>query len=923
MIIRKITSALVAIIVVIGAFSCVEDISGGRVIVGEGEPTLVKLEIQVPGNTLPSTRALQEEDENEVSEVVIFAFEKGSEGNWDTPLKHVGKSIGNPEVSGTTKQFTVELLSGEWDLWALGNADSIIEYFEDLHTYDDIYSDDFIEYGLTKSDFQEFLIKVLDEKWSLDPDDPEGNYRMPMWGMLDDIEILPTSTNIIRTMNMYRMLVKVDIEVQESRFELSWVSLHNYNTVGRLVPGITAQDGSWTDAGGGVALRTSLPEDPYSVYGWDSDHRLEWSEDGVIYTFEADSGTFSGNRPCIIIGGKYDGSDEVTYYRADFRDSDKNYLDLLRNHRYSFIVQRVDGEGFSTIEEAYTAGPTNIEAEVIEWNEGLYLEGVWSGSYEIRLTGRSVHFSQFGEPASQTISVRTNLPALTFEEFSNVTSAANDNVWYQTGESVWSNDHFEVTIGDPVVNNEYREYTITITALPTAVGDPARSSVFYIKGYMLKVSIEILQDHHIGYRLQTDPDPEYAIIIDGTAQRVKINVLSTHPYKIDFMEYDMFNGVYGVATGGSPMTEQEQANISNSTTELYIGIEEHDGEEARVGEFYIQHIDVQSDASAKVYSIIQMMPIIVAELEDGGLEAELPKEGGDVVIKVSSNLAEWVPVLYIDEVEYEGDLLDYFNVERGTKSRDVIFTAPALSPQATIGKSYKIKFRDANNETETITYILITQRVLNGTPPVGGTPALENILAVDANGELNLDGNGYTVFFRWGSTVAISASSLNFNSTQIAWAPEGFDISSVGDDWDKVPYASPVYLNSLPPNLPAQGLGDPCKLASKGGVTGGWKMPEPSVFGEVGNGSTSWEIRTINDVRVPGRVGQGVFYPAAGRRLGGTGVLDRENSEGFYWASSTVSDVYSACMDFTSTTVLAGFSAHRAMGYAIRCVPDN
>ena len=920
---------LTLLVTAVGLTACIYDplTDPGSIL---GNSTLVKLEVRIQGSNMPETRALQSPQEDEVFEVTVFAFDKGENGNWDTRLRHIGKSIGPPQGTGSTKEFTVELYSGEWDLWVVANAGD--------------FSDDLITQALTKSDLQAVFVKTQTTKWDVDPTDASGAYRIPMWGMLDAVRIETSSTGISGAVNLYRMLTKIDVEVQRtpdsdnpenypgipmSQFELTYVSLHNYNTTGRIVPGITAQDGDWTNATGGGALRTSLPASPGTVNGWQPANRLEWSNPtdfttagtalkGTIYTFEADAGTTSSNRPCIIIGGKYNESDEVTYYRADFLDGEKKYLNLLRNHKYTFLVRKIGGKGFPSVEDAYEAGPTNLEAEVIQWNDGGFLEGVWDGTYEIRFSGRKAHFTQFGEPTPQIIRVRSNVPSLTFEEFGNITSASGDDVWTETGTGTWTNGHFTVVIEKTDTMGEYSDYSITITTEPTTRNDPERSSMFKVKGYMLEAEMFITQDHHIEYRLQSSPDSTYPIGIDGTQQRVKINVLSTHPYKIDFMGYDMFDGVYGVATSGTPI---DQTNIPITTSEVYIGVKGYSGQDARVGEFYIQHLDPLSDAPAKVYSILQLTPIIIAELEEGGLVGQLSRRGGEKVIKITSNLAGWNPILFINDIQYTGDLSTYFNIVNGVKSQNIIFTAPQLPVGTTSDVVYKIKFRDTNNATETATYITITQKVLSATPPTGGTNAPEWILAVDSNGELNLDGRGYVVFFKWGSTVAISGASPTFNATQIAWAPEEYDVSIIGDNFDMVPYANgATYPNALPPNLPTQGLGDPCRLASKGGVVGRWKMPTTTTFNEVRTGSANWITKNIQGVNVKGRMDTTVFYPAAGKYASGS--LSEVNQTGYYWSSVSGGTNLARNLYFNQGTVITGQSSSRAVGYAIRCVPE-
>lgn len=907
---------------------------------------LVKLEVRVPGGTAASSRALQPQHENEVEDIIVLAFEKGVGDNWDTKLKYVGKMVGGPEGEGTKKRFTVELLSGEWDLWVLANSQDIIDDMQQRLGNVYIYSPEFLEMGLKKSDFQTAATKMSVGKWNADPTDVSGAYRIPMWGMINAVRVQTSSNDIIKTVNLYRMLSKIDVEVQrapdaadpttypgipDEQFELTYVSLHNYNRVGRLIPGVLAEDGDWTADGGGRALQTSLPTVTGGVYGWQSDKRQEWGEsdmttsgtalEGVIYTFEADAGVDSDERPCIIIGGRYNGSNEITYYRADFLDRSNTYLSLLRNHRYKFLIRKIGGKGFPSVEAAYEAGPTNIEAEVIEWNEGGYVQGVWNGTYEIRLSETKAHFTQFGQPSPQVITLRTNVPSLTFGSFTNISTGAGDGVWTEAEAGRWTNGHFEVTIKKTLARSTYSEYSMTVTAKPSVSGDPARKSIFKINGYMLEVEIVLTQDYHVLYRLTTLPSPINPIGIDGAQQRLKIAVTSTHPYMVDLKDNPMFLGVYAVATGGTPINKDY---IPETITTLYVEVGQHTDPQMRVGDFIIKHVSSVGSAPARVYSILQLTPAIDAELADGGFLGQMQKGGGRKVINVTSNLAGWYPVLTINGITYSGDLSNFFSVVNGVHSQQVVFTIPPMSDSETGSKVYAVKFRDRNNIVETDRHIVIVQKTIDNTPPTGGVKAPSGILAVNSEGKLNLDGDGYIVYFKWGSLVAVAGSSTAFDGSQIAWAPDAYDTSVIGDDWAKVPYADatnfPVYY---PMNIPAAGLGDPCSLALKDGVAGGWKMPSgTNWFETLRSGSADWVTEQVQTTTVYGRWNTlgNQFYPAAGYR-DYTGLCSGMDTGAYYWGATSAGSTTARYLYFAAGTMGYGYSGGRTNAYAIRCMP--
>lgn len=435
------TPKILAALLAAAAFSsCLSDFNAEcNTPAGNTDNALVTLSVRVPGGISSATRALGSTQEDEVKELLVLAFEKGADADSDTRLRHVGKSTGIVSDNGTTKQFTVELYSGEWDLMVLANASDIAAAM--VAGISGATWETLPEFSLKKSDFQTALTKASTGKWNVDSGDAGKGYLIPMWGMKNAVQVSTASNQIIQTVNLYRMVSKVDVVIQRVAdlvqpevypgigldvFELTHVSLHNYNTRGRLVPGLNpTADGDWTTAGGGAAKRASLPASPGTVTGHAAANRLEWNSaadfttektalEGVIYTFESVAGTSNATRPCIIIGGKYNQSSDVTYYRADFVDAAKNYLPLLRNHHYKMLIRKIGGKGHPSIEDAYIAGPTNIEAEVIPWSDGNMGEIVWDGQYYLSLSEGEVELTREERIADDTdnkLTVKTDVPA--------------------------------------------------------------------------------------------------------------------------------------------------------------------------------------------------------------------------------------------------------------------------------------------------------------------------------------------------------------------------------------------------------------------------------------------------------------------------------------------------------------------------------
>lgn len=98
-----------------------------------------------------------------------------------------------------------------------------------------------------------------------------------------------------------------------------------------------------------------------------------------IYLPEADlqwGSVYDGqhtDRLAIIVGGHYNNSPDVSYYRVDFTDDNaaapNDKMNILRNHLYRFTISSVKAAGYATAELAYKSKPKNLgfEATVEPW----------------------------------------------------------------------------------------------------------------------------------------------------------------------------------------------------------------------------------------------------------------------------------------------------------------------------------------------------------------------------------------------------------------------------------------------------------------------------------------------------------------------------------------------------------------------------
>jgi hypothetical protein len=247
-------------------------------------------------------------------------------------------------------------------------------------------------------------------------------------------------------------------------------------------------------------------------------------------------------------------------------------------------------------------------------------------------------------------------------------------------------------------------------------------------------------------------------------------------------------------------------------------------------------------------------------------------------------------------------------------------------------------------------------------PPLVGVKAPEGILAVNNLGRLNLDGQkyvgrpgtgitgNYIVYFKYGSLVGAAgagAESDNFNSPgDVAWIPskdhfgtQGFDVSPIDNStiskWSVVP-VSVTNIKGSTPNT-STGIGDPCMLAAKDNVEGGWRMPNGSITnvfapipGPGSNADAFGSATTESTTGVQGRYGtvDGHFYPFAGSRKSSNGTFRIDNSgvEGSYmsYTSVPIAQDYNAGGRYlsikTNTVARNGEVYSNTIATSIRCV---
>ena len=288
--------------------------------------------------------------------------------------------------------------------------------------------------GATKAEIFASLKKSFTDKWPTD-----DNARIPMWGESDPQRITEDVTfgdcsdgasSSNNRIHLVRSLARVDVGLNFGTEFTSETATPNEQTPFKLqsvrvyrmansftIPGMQSKT-FHKDAQGKKDPQIVLP-DPAPTMAADTKPLIfdkvsdpEKATVREIYIPERDKGTNRNDRPCLVIGGLYNG--KLTYYRLDFikkptPTSPKDQveeLDILRNHRYRFNIKKVTGPGSDTPEDALLTEPVNIAFDVVVWNDGEIGEIRYDGQYYLAVNKDKFEFGK--DESDDAFTVRTN-----------------------------------------------------------------------------------------------------------------------------------------------------------------------------------------------------------------------------------------------------------------------------------------------------------------------------------------------------------------------------------------------------------------------------------------------------------------------------------------------------------------------------------
>ncbi len=392
----------------------------------EGEEVELEFALQVPALET-SLRQLSAEQEKQVDKITVLVFNTQDEHG--TPLAESAETFAykatvkstSPQADGTTLlRCALTATAKPMRVVCVAN--------HEFNTTD-------LE-GKTKQEIFEdtrMVKQFTTTGWKTD-----GSQFIPMWGESDAQPVSRTTkfndctaSTANGVIHLVRALARIDVGINfdentpadenaqgGAKFKIKSVNVYRY-AQSMYVTGTQALtfhlDG---------ATRDPQPHTPTGMTA---------AADGAPLVFTADAGVDSyvrniyvpeianktkdkDHRTCLVIGGYYNGSTKVTYYRVDFitrrngapKDEITKQLDVLRNHRYRFNITKIEGPGTDTPGEALTTEPVNIAYDVVVWNEAKIDKIVYDGQYYLSVSKDKFHFGK--DATSENYTIRTNWP---------------------------------------------------------------------------------------------------------------------------------------------------------------------------------------------------------------------------------------------------------------------------------------------------------------------------------------------------------------------------------------------------------------------------------------------------------------------------------------------------------------------------------
>lgn len=315
------------------------------------------------------------------------------------------------------------------------------------------------------------------------------------WGKISIDSLLKANPSV----TMLRQCAKISLEIDkgiQSYFTNAGLYVYNMATKAAIAPANYIEPK--TDD---LAESTDLSEEDNPLGG------------GTATTVAVNE--TSAGKAMVIIKAKYKKSEEEDYregyYKvALYKNDKKAQYALLRNHHYTIKVTKVNGYGFSTLDEAKKSQPENrLEVEVRDDNPEI-TRMIACKDYEL---GVSDDQEINANTTEATVTIVTTLPKATSSD-GKLYGVKKNNSWITACQQETENDILETSR-----SSKGKKYTLKLTLTKNDQSENPRTGIITVTSGDLSLDITIKQ---AGFDFRKD-DPERPVTMQYNNSTVADN----------------------------------------------------------------------------------------------------------------------------------------------------------------------------------------------------------------------------------------------------------------------------------------------------------------------------------------------------------------------------------------------------------------
>lgn len=329
----------------------------------------VRLTISTPAIQKPETRSAELEEQIEEVRVLVLS-RQSADLEYQFLYSVEGININRPNNNTTTFTAMLKSSNDPVKLILIANASQAV-------------AEKYPEAGDTETRIKKKLIHELDNG-NGSPEQITG--YLPMYGEYSLPKLDAAQVNADIQIRMLRSVARADVYNNDAtgHFRLQSIQVFRPYDKMQLIPDnttVNSEGGPKVDAPSlpdqSVFYPAGVPMPQQNIAG--SNTSIE-----QIYLPEAPApatGKQISDATCLVAGGIYDDGvhpAKTVYYRIDFKPSGHPLGQILRNHRYIFLIQKVSAAGWNTPEEAAVNASSGIIATVESWDEhttDMYFDG--------------------------------------------------------------------------------------------------------------------------------------------------------------------------------------------------------------------------------------------------------------------------------------------------------------------------------------------------------------------------------------------------------------------------------------------------------------------------------------------------------------------------------------------------------------------